>query len=121
MTPQLRIHLVDPAKLIMSRINSRWSSGALDVFIDRTHVDPVTAGALLEAGNRAMKDLIPLIKPDRPPVVRYFMERNISDRLVAVDFTPYQADVYLEEGLMPQDLADELAAHSTHLLRHFPL
>lgn len=117
MTPSLHIHLAAPADLLASRVNTRWSNGQLTMYIDRTGVDPAVIQPLRDVGEKTLADLVPQIDPRRPPVVRYFLERDIpGSRLVQIEFTPYQADVYLQRGLLPQDLADELAAHSTFLL-----
>ncbi|MFI6819214.1 hypothetical protein ACIBG7_42980 [Nonomuraea sp. NPDC050328] len=46
------------------------------------------------------------------------MERNLpGGKLVAADLEPYQADIYIEHGLMSQEVADEIAGHSTRLFR----
>lgn len=122
-TPHLLIRLVDPAELILSRINLAHVGARIELRIDRTAgVDPAALHPLTELGIQTLAQLVPLIEPGRTPVVRYYMERAIpGGLLVAADFTPYQADVYLQRGLMPQDVADEIAGHSTNLLRHFAL
>jgi hypothetical protein len=121
--PHVAIRLVDPAELHFGRVTTRQRGSTFELLLDGTVVDPAAVPALLEARDIALTQVVPLIEPDRPPpIVRYFMERNIpGGRLVSVDVNPFQTDVYLEFGLMPQDTADEVAAHSTNMLRHFPL
>ncbi|WP_431897820.1 hypothetical protein [Nonomuraea sp. bgisy101] len=120
MTPHLHIGLVNPSVLVISRVNSRMTQGRVELLLDRTGVDPYVLEPLQIIGARTLSELVPMLRPGRPPTVRYFMERDIPG-LVYMDVTPYQADIYLERGLIPQDLADELAGHSTNLLRHFTL
>jgi hypothetical protein len=120
--PQVHVRLVDHSELVLSRINSRLRGGALEVLIHRDGVDPAAEAALERATQRAMIDLMPLIEAGRVPVLRYFLERDIPGRVpFAWDFAPYQADFYLEKGLMPEALTQELQAHANNLLRHFPL
>lgn len=120
MTPHLLLRLVDPVALVLSRVNSRWYGGALELRIDRTDVDPAAHSALLEAGIRTLVELVPLIAANRRlPVVRYYTECDIPGRkLWHMDVMPYQADIYLRQGLMPQELADELAGHYTNIACH---
>jgi hypothetical protein len=120
MTPHLLLHLVDPAALVLSRINSWWMiSGSLELRIDRTYVNPVALPALLEAGVRTLVELVPLIAANPLPVVRYYMVSDVPDRrLMHMDTSAFQIDVYLQHGLMPQDLADELAGHYMNIARH---
>lgn len=119
-TPHLLLRLVDPAELILSRINLAHVGGRIELRIDSTAgVDPAALPPLQEIGLRTLTELVPIMIPGRPPIVRYYLERDIpGNRLVHVEFSPYQADVYLQRGLMPQDVADEIAGHSTNLLRH---
>lgn len=121
--PQIRVRLVDHAVLVRSRINTRLlRGGALEVLIQRDGVDPAVGAVLERATRLAMVDLMPLIEAGRPPVLRYFLERDIPGRSpFAWDWADYQVDFYLEKGLMPADLTQELAGHANHLLRHFPL
>lgn len=120
--PQIHVRLVDHSELVLSRINSRLRGGALEVLIHRAGVDPAAGAALERATRRATIDLMPLIEAGRPPLLRYFLERDIPGRApFAWDFAPYQSDFYLEKGLMPEGLLQELAGHVNNLLRHFPL
>lgn len=123
MSLQVVVRLVDPAELVLGRVNTRRHGSTLELLLDQTDVDPAALPVLLEARDRALVEVVPLIRFDRPPpTVRYFMERNIpGGRLWHIDAGPVLTDVYLECGLMPQDMADEVASHSTNLLRHFPL
>ncbi|MEV4059685.1 hypothetical protein [Nonomuraea dietziae] len=122
MTPHLHVRLVNPSELVLSRINLTYLGGRLELRIDRTaRVDPAVQDALRAMANRALTELVSMANPRRPPIVRYYLESGIPGGLVHADLSPYQADIYLERGLMPQDLADELAAHSTFLLRRITL
>ncbi|MEV0387906.1 hypothetical protein [Nonomuraea sp. NPDC050643] len=123
MSPQVAIRLVAPAELGLGRVVTRQRGGSLELLLDRTVVDPAALPALLEARDIAFARVLPIIESDRPPpLIRYFMERNIpGGGLVSVDVHPVQTDVYLQYGLMPQDMADEVAGHSTNMLRHFTL
>ncbi|MGW5689125.1 hypothetical protein [Nonomuraea sp. NPDC003754] len=105
---------------MISRVNSRMKHGRLEMLLDRTGVDPNVLEPLQIVGARTLSDLVPLLTLGRSPTVRYYLERNVPG-LVHMDVSPYQADVYLERELIPLDLADELAGHSTNLLRHFVL
>ncbi|MEV0306452.1 hypothetical protein [Nonomuraea fuscirosea] len=121
MSPRVTIRLVDPAELMSGRVMTRRCGSAFELLIDGTVVRPAAFPALLEARDIAEAKVLPLIHPDRsPPVIRYFMMRNIpGGRLVWLDVHPVQTDVYLQHGLMPQDVADEIASHSTNMLRLF--
>ncbi|MFB4285658.1 hypothetical protein ACBJ59_61100 [Nonomuraea sp. MTCD27] len=122
MSLQVLVRLVDPAELALGRVNTRRRGRTLELLLDQTQVDPEALPVLLEARDRALAEVVPLIEPGRPtPIVRYFMERNIPGGRLHLDVGPVLTDVYLEYGLMPQDMADEVAGHSTNLLRHFPL
>lgn len=118
MTPHLLLHLVDPVALVLGRVNSWWISGALELRIDRTHVNPVALPALLDAGARTLIELVPHIEANLLPVVRYYLVDMPSPQLMHMDISAFQVDVYLQHGLMPQDLADELAGHYTNIARH---
>lgn len=120
MTPLVHVRLVDPVELVLSRINSRMRGGLLEVRIDCTGVDPAVREPLERTSADALGGLMPLLEPGQTPIVRYYVERNVPD-LVQFDVAADQADVYLERGLMPRDLVDELAGHSTNLLRKFAL
>lgn len=122
-TPHLLLRFVDSADLILSRINIASVGGRIELRIDRTAgVDPAALKPLQEIGLRTLTELMPIMIPDRSPIVRYYLERDMPDNsLVHVDLTPYQVDVYLQRDLMPQWVADEIAGHSTNLLRHFVL
>ncbi|MGW3346757.1 hypothetical protein ACWDA3_25890 [Nonomuraea rubra] len=93
----------------------------IKIWMDRTLVDPRLVVALQSAGQQALPTLLHMIVPGRTPIVRYFLERDIpGGQLVHVELTPYQNDVYVKRGLMPQAVADELAGHSTAILRSYP-
>ncbi|NJP93954.1 hypothetical protein HCN51_31720 [Nonomuraea sp. FMUSA5-5] len=106
---------------MLSRVNLRWRGGTLEVLLDRTDVDPASVPVLMEATARARTEIVPFIEDGASPIVRYFMERNIpGDQQFHMDASPYQTDVYLEHGLMPQAIADEIAGHTTNLFRSYP-
>ncbi len=116
--PVLSIRLAPLAPLLLhSRIATRITPGRIDTVIaDTSGVDPAVLEPLRAAGAQALDDLqrrggiSPLI------TVRYILDRAIPG-LVRIDASEAQIDVYVELGLMPQDIADELAAHATHLAR----
>jgi hypothetical protein len=121
---QIVIRLADPAELVLGRVNTRWlGGGAIELLLDRTEADPASVPVLTEARDLALRKVVPLLHAHGPPpIVRYYVERHIpGGRLVHVEPSPWQTDVYLAHGLLPQEMADELAGHSTNLLRHFPL
>ncbi|MCW2878005.1 MAG: hypothetical protein JWQ95_2105 [Sphaerisporangium sp.] len=118
MIPQTFLRFVDPAELISGRVNTVFSDDRVELRIDRTKLASILFCPLSELGVDITTHLVPRIIPGRPPIVRYFMERDIpSGLLIHADVTPYQIDIYVKHGLMPPDLADEIAAHSTYLLR----
>jgi hypothetical protein len=81
-------------------------------------VDPAVVGPLESEASRVMDTFVSALPAGRCPVVRVFLECLINfGRLVIIDTEPYQIDVRLQSGLMPPDVADEYAAHSTAFLQ----
>ncbi|WP_219466928.1 hypothetical protein [Nonomuraea rhizosphaerae] len=72
------------------------------------------------AGTRTFVELVPLIQA-HSPVVRYYMNRVIPGQPIYVEASPWQVDVFVPPGLMPQEVADELAGHYTHAIRYIRL
>lgn len=121
-TPRLFLRIVDPAELILSRINLANTARGLELRIHPlAGVDPVALDPLQRAGEQALADLVPIMIPGVVPIIRYHLIRNVPGGLVHVEPSPYQADVFLELGLMPQDVGDEIAGQSTNLMRHFAM
>ncbi|PZG20577.1 hypothetical protein [Nonomuraea aridisoli] len=118
MSPLIVIRLVDPAELVSGRVNMKWRPTAIDVLLDRTVVDPEALPVLEEAAARGLAQLLPILQPGRPvPVVRYFLERDMPVGSLHLDISPFQTDIFISQGLMPEAVAEELSSHSTHMLR----
>ncbi|MFI9558815.1 hypothetical protein [Nonomuraea endophytica] len=80
--------------------------------------DPALLDPLAEEGEQAFHDLLPLLEPGRPPIIRYYIERHIPGaKLVHVEVDPRQTDVHIAHGLAPLATAHQIAGLSTHLMR----
>lgn len=117
-SPRITINLTDPSELLTGRVQTRiTAAAALDIQIDNTAgVDPIVLEPLRDKSIGALSLLALRGETSRLITVRYIVERNIPD-LVDMDVDVAQVDVYIDCGLVPQDVADELAAHATHLTR----
>jgi hypothetical protein len=117
MIPQLVVRLVHPSDLINGggRVCTVWTASQVELRVDDTAgVDPAVVAPL----RRVLNEVLPSV-PGGCPVMRIYVERAMpDDHLVTVEITPYQTDVHVLAGLLPEPIADEIAAHGTYLARH---
>jgi hypothetical protein len=115
----LNLRYARPNELLHGRVNLAKTGELFELRIDpAAGIDSAVFQPLIALARTTLPQVLSMIEPGRSPIVRYYVERNLpGGRLVAADIAPYQADIYVEHGLMPQDVADEIAGHSTHLIR----
>ncbi|MFD9944544.1 hypothetical protein ACFWYW_48490 [Nonomuraea sp. NPDC059023] len=94
-------------------------SGQIELRIDpHAGADPALLDPLAEAGEQAFHDLLPLLEPGRPPIIRCYVERHMpGNKLVHVEVDPRQTDVHIAHGLARRLTAHQIAGLSTHLMR----
>ncbi|GAA0853207.1 hypothetical protein GCM10009525_82290 [Streptosporangium amethystogenes subsp. fukuiense] len=120
MSAHLAIRLADPSRLINGHVSSFFQGGRFFFLVNRNlKVDPEVLQELEHKGGQAIPRLTSLLEPNRPYCVRYFLERDIpGNEMTHLEIGPFQTDVYVHPSLMPQSVADELAAHSTVMTPH---
>lgn len=117
---RIRVRLVDPATLISGSVSIRATAGLAEVRIaENARVAHEALDLLKAAGEEVVAALASIAHPGRAPIVRYFLERDMPrGQLLVAETTHYQVDIRVRRGLIPQDIADEIAGHSTELLRY---
>ncbi len=95
----------------------RHRSGRFEVLVDETSIDPVVLPPLERQIHRMLTELPAMLLPGIIPVVAYHVD-DLGGPAVDAELSPHLISVYVQQGTMPQDLADELAGGTAYVLSH---